>query len=169
MQREPQTGEGTGAERGLAEQTGLLRWLRTKPPAARKICARHFCNSKRLGPALAQTVNESKLGKALPVSRLSPGPAHQGPTPLAPAGQLEPSQFPRRTVLRRRVCHKQKPEAGSPRAEPLASFSACSSGRSVACVACYLGLNGGSRKDISTSWSLEPVKVSLFGNRIFAD
>ena len=120
------------AERGLTEQTGLLCWLRTKPPAGRKICVGHFCNSKRLGPALALTVNESKPGMALPVSRLSPGSAHQGPTPLPPptqAGQLEPSQFPRRTVgSSKEECVIGKGQTGSLRVEVSASSSVCSSG-----------------------------------------
>lgn len=60
VMREPQTGQGDrrlsgewGGGGRLAEQTGLLCWLRTKPPLGGKICVGHFCNSKRLGPALA--------------------------------------------------------------------------------------------------------------------
>lgn len=136
---------GWEAERGLTEQTGLLRWLRTKPPAGRKICVRHFCNSKRLSPAFTPTVNESKPGMALPVSRLSPGSAHQGTTPLPWQASWNPPSSPEgRLALRRRVCHRQRPDAGSLRVEFLASSSACSSGLMLRRdVAHSRGLNGG--------------------------
>lgn len=63
-----QTAEGTGAA-GLAEQTGLLCRLRTKPPAGGENMCEAFFSFLEARPALAQTVNESKPGRALPVSR----------------------------------------------------------------------------------------------------
>lgn len=129
VMREPQTGKRMGGQAGVnrADRPSLL--AENKTTAGRKICVGHFCNSKRLGPALALTVNESKPGMALPVSRLSPGSAHRGPTP--PPGQASwnpPSSPEGRLALRGRVCHRQRPDTGSLRVKLLPSSSACCPG-----------------------------------------
>lgn len=70
--------------------------LQTEHKTARrgKVCVRHFCNSWRLGPALAQTVNESKPGRALPVSRPPLAPLPQAPPLWPPQAKLEAAPSP---------------------------------------------------------------------------
>lgn len=168
-----------GGQAGVNRADRPFLLAENKTTAGRKICVGHFCNSKRLGPALALTVNESKPGMALPVSRLSPGFAYRGPTP--PPGQASwkpPSSPEGRLALRGRVCHRQRPDAGSrqPTGKTL-PFLLCLLSRSPVGEGRCLGrphrplqwVEPWPLKNTSTSQSLEPVNMSLFGKRIFAD